>query len=111
MAYSFVCGRGDAGPRRRVFAFAGSAKIDRDAGEMLELLRHLKRVTSVIGGEIGDQDVGLTCALLFIIEGEIVDFDLGHQFLRTEQIRMRPVARSSPSIDGSNVKLARMSGR
>jgi hypothetical protein len=48
---------GRIGPLRLI-ALARAPRIERDAGEMLGVVGDLKRVTGVVGGEIGDEHQG-----------------------------------------------------
>jgi hypothetical protein len=70
-----LLGRVDA---RRVVAFSGSAKIERNACEVFRVLADLKCIACVIGGQIRDQDDRLSGPLLLVVQGEIAGFDLGH---------------------------------
>ena len=49
--------RVDAG---RFIRLSGPAQIDRDAGEVLQIFRHLERVTRVVGRQVWDKHQGLT---------------------------------------------------
>jgi hypothetical protein len=44
---------------------------------MLDVVGDLECVTSVVGGEIGDENEGLASSLLLVVDGDVVDFDLG----------------------------------
>jgi hypothetical protein len=68
---------GRIGPARLV-GLARSARIEGDAGEMLGVVGDLECVTSVVGGEIGNENEGLAGSLLLIVDRDVVDFDLGH---------------------------------
>ena len=71
---------GRIGPVRLV-ALARATRIERDAGEMLGVVGDLKRVTGVVGGEIGDEHQGLARSLLVVVDRDVVDLDLGHRGL------------------------------
>jgi hypothetical protein len=67
---------GRIGPGRLV-AFASAARIDRDTGETLSVVRDLKGITCIVGGKVGDQQQRLAGALLLVVDGDVVGLDLG----------------------------------
>jgi hypothetical protein len=72
-----LCGVGGV----RLVALAGATEIDREAREVLRILRHLKRVASVIGGEVRNEDERLPGSLLFVVDYQAVGVDSGHHLL------------------------------
>src|SRR6266545_3066217 len=59
-------------------AFPRSAEVDGEAGEVLGVLRHLEGVTSVIGGQVGNEDQRFSGSLLVIVHGDVIGFDFRH---------------------------------
>src|SRR6185437_5987339 len=68
---------GRPGPGRLV-GQARSARIERNAGEMLFVVGDLEGVAGVVCGEIGDEDQRLARPLALIVHRDAVDLDLGH---------------------------------
>src|SRR5438105_5898803 len=58
--------------------FTCPSEIQRDASKVLGVLCHLEGVTTVIGGQVGDENEGLTVSLLVIVHRDVVGFDLRH---------------------------------
>src|SRR5688572_6919651 len=56
-------------------------KVERDTGELLRVLRHLKRVTGVIGSEVGNENERLSRSLLVVVDGDAVGANSGHESL------------------------------
>ena len=67
----------------RLIRLSGPAQIDRDAGEVLRVVRDLERVTRVIGRKVWDEHEGLTAPLLVVIHRDVAGSNLGHGFLLT----------------------------
>ncbi len=62
----------------RFVGFASPSEVERDAGKVLGVFRHLKSVTGMIGGQVGNENEWLACSLLVIVHGDVVCFDLRH---------------------------------
>src|SRR6185312_7212008 len=58
--------------------FACPAEVERDAGKVLGVFRHLKGVTGMVGAQIRNKQERLSASLLLIVDGEVVGFDLRH---------------------------------
>src|SRR5579871_747602 len=59
-------------------ALAGTPGIDGNAGEVLGIFADLEGVAGVVGRQIGDEQQGFAGALLLVVDGYVVDLDLGH---------------------------------
>src|SRR5206468_3047140 len=59
-------------------AFTGSAKIERNASEVLAIFGNLESVTGVIGGQVRNQNERVAGSLLFIVDGDVVGFYFRH---------------------------------
>ena len=66
----------------RLVRFAGSPQVHGNGGEVLRVLRHLKGVTSVIRGQVGNEDERLTRSLLVVIHRDRVGDYFRHRTLR-----------------------------
>ena len=62
----------------RLVSCSGTTRIDRDAGEVLGILRDLKRVASVVCGQKGIQDERLSRTLLLVVHCDLAEFDVRH---------------------------------
>src|SRR4029077_20159076 len=82
----------------RFVAFARPSKIKGDTGEVFGIFGYLECITGVIGGQVGDENEGLTGSLLVIIDIEVVSFDLRHASL--SQVRFLVCVRA-PTISTS----------
>lgn len=58
--------------------FSRSPKIQGDAGKVFGVLGYLEGVTSVIGGQVGNEQQGLSVSLLVVIHRNVVGFNLGY---------------------------------
>src|SRR2546428_7121983 len=58
--------------------FTGASQVHGDTGEVLGILGDLKRITGVISRQIRDEDERLSCSLLVVVHGDLVDADFGH---------------------------------
>jgi hypothetical protein len=61
--------------------FTGPSEVERDAREILGVLCDLKGVTRVIGGEVRNENEGISGPLLLVVHGDVVRSDLGHRRL------------------------------
>ena len=62
----------------RLVGLARTARIDGDASEMLGIIGDLEGVAGIVGGEIGNEDKRLPCALLRVIHRNAIRFDFRH---------------------------------
>ena len=76
-----VCQRLDGVVSIWIVGLTGTAKVERDAIEVLGELRHLEGVTGVIGGKEGNEDHGLAGTLPVVVHSEF-RFNLRHVFPR-----------------------------
>src|SRR6266498_168426 len=53
-------------------------EVQRDTCEVLGVVGDLKSVTSVISGQVRDQDERLSCSLLVVVHGYIAHLDFRH---------------------------------
>ena len=60
---------------------ARSARVERDAGELLGVIGDLKGVAGMVGGKIGDEHERLACPLLLVIDRDAVRFDFRRVYL------------------------------
>ena len=67
---------------------------------MLGVIGDLERVAGVVGGEIGDEDERLACALLLVIHSDVVDFHLGMRPSRAMPIPLMFLASGKAMADG-----------
>src|SRR6266566_2722843 len=65
----------------RLITFPSPSEVQRYAGEMLGIFRHLKSVTGVIGGQEGDENQRIACSLLLVVHRDVICFDLRHGIL------------------------------
>src|ERR1700722_11243669 len=63
---------------------AGSARIQRNAGEMLGVVGDLEGVTGIVGGKVRDEHKRLARPLGLVVDGDVVDLDLGHETSPTD---------------------------
>src|ERR1700680_1933561 len=94
-AFGFVC-------------FASPSEVERDAGKMLGVLRHLEGVAGIISGQKRNENEGLSGSLLVIVHRDVVGFDLRHKsqsFRMCSVLPLRPTgAKSYVSRTGKSMK-------
>jgi hypothetical protein len=59
-------------------AAARTAKVHREAREMLRVVLHLEGVALLVGGEVGDEDNGLTFPLDLVVNVDAVRMHSWH---------------------------------
>src|SRR5713101_8336507 len=76
----------------RFVRFTCPSEVERDAGKVLGVLCHLEGVTGVIGGQIRNENEGLSGSLLVIVHRDVVGFDLRHGSLSFRMCSVSPYA-------------------
>src|SRR6266851_3879729 len=71
--------------------FTCPSEVERDACKVLSVLCHLEGVTGVIGGQVRNENEGLTASLLVIVHRYVAGFDLRHG---SQSFRECPVSRT-----------------
>ena len=62
----------------RLVGLTRSARVERDAGEVLGIVRDLKGVAGVVGGKIGNENERLACSLSLVIDRDAVRVHFRH---------------------------------
>src|SRR6266567_1863360 len=90
--------------------FTCPSEVERDAGKVLGVLRHLEGVTCVIGGQVRNENERLTDSLLVIVQRDVVGFDLRHGSQSFRMCFVSPIrptgAKSYVSRTGKSMKVA-----